>query len=327
MKIGYAGSPEISRALLERIHKESGHTIEFVLSNPDKRRGRSGKETPNPVSSYALEHGIDLYRPESLKSQETLQPILDHQVDLLFVFAYGKILPEKLLTFAKHGAVNLHASFLPSLRGASPIQSAIMEGYTQTGWTLQKMAPKMDAGDVILQSDSIPIDETTTAGELTEKMLGKGIQLSLDFLQSPEPFLGQAVAQEESGVTYCGKIEPEWSWLDWTGDSFSLHRQIMGMNPSPVARTRLGKTMFRIFRSSPVTEGEMALIQTSESVLPGTWKLAQEGRKKRLFVKTGDGFLEILEVQPENKKRQDVHSFLNGFQPGKEDRFSTETRK
>ncbi len=318
MKIGYFGSPDISASLLKALLDDSNHEIVFVVSNPDTPRGRSKKLIPTDVSALALERNIPLFRFPSLKKEDHSEELQSLAADLYVVFAYGRLLPEKVFTIPSLGSVNLHASRLPLLRGASPIQSAIMDGLNTTCWTLQYLGAEMDAGDVIAFSPEIPVELSFTAGDLKERLLPSGIKLVLESLSKFDEIKEVAVAQDHTRATYCKKLTPEMSFVDWSLSTMEIHRHVMAMNPSPVARTLLHEKLLRIFRTLPLLENEdqAEIIQDLHSKSWGTGNLivVLNGRKKRLFVKTGDGFLEILELQPENRKVLAVTDFLNGFQ-------------
>lgn len=313
------GSPEISAALLKALLEDGEHEIVFVLSNPDTPKGRSGKLTPTPVSQTALDAGIPLYRYPSLKKNyEAVEALRSHDADLFLVFAYGRILPERIFTIPPKGSVNLHASRLPRLRGASPIQSAVLRGFESTAWTLQHLVKEMDAGDIIATGETVPILLSDTAGDLTEKLLPSGINLVRETLRNFDELAGRATPQNHEEADYCTKIEPEMALIDWQSPGMEIHRLIQGMNPSPVARTYFHGKSFKIYRTLPANpETTVELTEQHgdgiEDPAPGTLLSLVAGKKKRLFVKATDLFLEILEVQPENRKVLRSGDFLNGY--------------
>ena len=332
MKIGYMGTPEISAELLKALI-QAGYEIKYVISNPDRPKGRSGTPQPSPVSQAALEAGLPLLRPE--KPAEILDEIRNTEVDAVIVFAYGSILPEGFLSLGKIGIFNLHASLLPELRGASPIQSAILQGLTTTGWSFQFVSQKMDCGNVVAEK-SLPIDPEETALELTEKMLPAGIQLVLDTLPRLEELAPRATAQDESKATYCRKILPEHSYLDWKQSPLHLHNQIRGMNPRPTARTVLVEgdrgddpgqagRLFKIYRSKLLSAEQLQTLQDEKQLMaaaPGDLLSFRLDGSPALPVVTGNNqALQILSLQPQNKKQMDAVSFLNGHKVGSGQRF------
>ncbi len=313
MKIGYFGSPDISARLLTTLLELGQHEILFVVSNPDRPRGRSGAAQPTEVSKVAIQAGIPLHRFEKWKTAEPGEILQAAGADLFLVFAYGRILPVPILEIPPLGSVNLHASHLPLLRGASPIQSAILQGLNTTGWTLQKMAQEMDAGDIISLSAPIPVEAQDTAGSLKEKLMDSGMDLVLQFLENPQGALGQAYPQNAAGATYCTKLKSEDSWLEWNQPAADIHRRVMGMNPSPMARTRLGKLILRILRTKLDISPSDLFLQENREASPGRLLIERNGKRKKLLVATQTGFLEIVELQPENRKAMSAGDFLNGF--------------
>ncbi|MCB1138781.1 MAG: methionyl-tRNA formyltransferase [Leptospiraceae bacterium] len=316
MKLGYMGTPEISAELLKAL-LSAGHEVLYVISNPDRPKGRSGTPQPSAVSQVAMDAGLRLYRPE--KPAEVLPELQSLTVDAVIVFAYGSILPEGFLSLGQLGIFNLHGSLLPELRGASPIQSAILQGMNRTGWTFQFVSLKMDCGDIVAEC-ALPIGEEETAAELTQRMVPEGVRLVLDTLPELQALAGKAKKQDENRATYCRKIRPEDSFLDWSKTATELHNQIRGMNPRPVARTMLNDTLVKIYRSRVLEamslQAELASIQAEKQLMaraPGELLSIRLDGKPALCVVTGQaGLLQILSLQPQSKKQMDAASFLNG---------------
>lgn len=312
VNIGYFGSPEISARLLEALLADPDIRLSFVVSNPDRPKGRSGAPMETPVSAVAREQEIPLYRYESLKEGRCVEELQAYGCDLFFIFAYGRLLPPSIFNLPKRGSVNLHASLLPLLRGASPIQSAILNGLTRTGWTLQLITEELDAGDVLSSVEMEILPDETTA-ELTERMLPAGIALSLQTLHDFDSYYRKRDSQEHLAATFCKKLTTEISWIDWNGEAQRIHNMIRGMNPWPVARARLNGKMIRILRSAiPVTPHD-DLQKRLDSAPPGRVVVVSDQRIRRLFVKTSTLPLELLEVQPENKKAMSANDFINGL--------------
>ena len=310
MKLGFMGTPAISAELLKALI-EAGHEIAFVVSNPDRPKGRSGNPVPSAVSEVALREALPLFRPE--KPAESLAEIREMDVDAVVVFAYGSILPDGFLTLGRFGIFNLHGSLLPLLRGASPIQSAILQGFASTGWTFQFVSQKMDCGDIVSEVE-LEIDPEETAGELTDRMVPAGIQLVLGTLGELEGLASRARPQDPEKATYCKKILPNDSYLDWNRSALELHNQIRGMNPRPVARTMLGESLFKIHRSrvAEITGSDLDEKQLMARA-PGDLLSWKRNGSPGLYVVTGNGVIEILQLQPQNKKTMDAASFLNGY--------------
>lgn len=304
MKIGYMGSPQISAALLESLI--GIHDIRFVLSNPDKTRGRSGALQPTPVSRLALDRGLPLFRFDSLKSTEVASQLKAFDCDVFLIFAYGKLIPRDIFKGPRFETLNLHASLLPKLRGASPIQSAILQGYQTTGWTVQQITEELDAGD-ILSSREIEIGPNLTAGDLTDLLLPLGIDLVHETLANLETSILKKRRQEGSEATFCSKLSTAQSWIDWQDSRESIHRQVMGLNPAPVARSLLDGKILKVYRTA-LTENRLKPGPAGQIVVE------TDGKHKRMFVLTGDLPLEILELQIEGKNKVDARAFLNGAQ-------------
>ena len=180
MKILFFGTPDFAIPCLKML-KEENYDIPAVVTQPDRKSGRGHKVNPTPVKSVALEMGIPVYQPESIKNGELSELLFETQPDMIVVVAYGKILPKEILDYPKYGCVNIHASLLPKLRGAAPINRAVMEGHTEGGITIMYMDAGIDTGDIILQR-SIPITENMTAGEYHDAMAALGGQMILEYL-------------------------------------------------------------------------------------------------------------------------------------------------
>lgn len=299
MKIGYFGSPEISARLLSAIAEK--HEIVFVVSNPDKPRGREGTPQPTAVAELALSRGLPLYRPLTLKDGQTDPILAGHGADAFVIFAYGRLLPRATFEIPAAGCFNLHASLLPELRGASPIQSALLLGKTETGWTFQKITEELDAGDILGQI-KVPIDPSDRTSELTERLMPAGISLTLEILGDLADRSRKAIQQNGALATFCSKITKQAARIVWDADAKSIANSVRGYYPSPVAWSTLeGKTV-KILRASVA---EMTL----KNAAPGRiWT-----EKDRFFVCTGQGALEILELQMEGKKALTTSEFLRGF--------------
>lgn len=308
MKLGYFGSPPISAALLGRI-LEDGHEVAFVVTNPDRPRGRSGSPVPTEVAQIAQTAGIPTFKFERLR--EAGEEMSSFGAELYVVFAYGKIIPADIFRAPAYGTINLHGSLLPAYRGASPIQSALLRGESRTGWCLQFINEEMDAGDIIASCE-VEIDPDETAGELAQKMLPAGIELTLNVLRHFDRYSRKSTPQNHSKATYCSKISSDDAVIDWSLGTGQIHNSIRAFNPSPVARSFLSGRILKIYRSRLL---ERDLENQLKEGPPGKVLAIGSGKTARLLVRTGDGWLEILELQPEGKKILQARDFLNGFRP------------
>lgn len=310
MKLGYFGSPDLSADLLAALLADSRHQVQFVVSNPDKPRGRSGTPRPTEVAELALERGLPLFRFPTLKSPEAAGALAAFETDLYVVFAYGRLLPSAVFRYPPRGAINLHASLLPALRGASPLQTALLEGYERTGWSVQFLTEELDAGDVIATAES-PVDPDETLAELSARLLPAGIALTLDTLARFDELAMQARPQDSSRATYCKKITPAMTFIDWRASALRIHNHVRGLSPAPAARTRLNGSLVKLLRTRRLTAEEVAADAALAAL--GTGMALRGPGSKSLRIRCGEGGLEALELQLEGKKAQNARDFWNGY--------------
>ncbi len=313
MKIAFFGTPEPSAHLLQALLAESEIQIEFVVTNPDRPKGRSKTPIPSPVKTIAISANLPVFQYESIKKEKekALEDFSAFDPDLYVVFAYGSILPKKIFSRPKFGSINLHGSILPDLRGASPVQTALWKGYLKSGISIQYLGEKMDEGDII-QISEVDIDLTDDTGSLMEKITQAGIQTLLPLLRGKreQPFI--AVPQDHTKATYCTKIQPEDRIVHFQNSALEIHNRIRALSPDVGAVCKFKEKRMILWKTLPHDFSEQRLE-------PGRLKRMD---KKALLFQCGDGrFLEILSVQPENKNRMNVGDFLNGFRITDEDRF------
>ncbi len=297
MKVIFAGTPDFAVPALQMLI-ESGYDICAVYTQPDRPSGRGRKLQVGPVKQLALNAGLTVFQPESLKSVEEQQRMAALKPDVLVVVAYGLILPQAILDIPRCGCFNIHGSLLPRWRGAAPIHRALMAGDTETGVTIMKVVEKLDAGDM-LHKLSCPITLEDTSSDLHDRLALMGAEGLKIVLQQLEQGALNPQVQDESLVTYAHKLEKNEAILDWTQPATVLDRQIRGLNSWPVAQTTYQGQILRIWRSR--------LAGQSHDLPPGT--VVVDGRQ--LLVATGDGLLELLEVQLPGGKRIDSQAFLN----------------
>lgn len=310
MNIGYFGTPDYSAKLLKEIYKK--HNIICVISNPDSISDRTKKLKPSPVSQFAIENNIPLFRPENLKDHQFLKEIkkISENIELFLVFSYGKILPKEIIEIPKLKTINLHGSLLPDLRGASPLQTAILKGYKKSGWTLQKVSLKMDEGDILDQVE-FEIFPNETYGELLERVLPLGIQLTLKVLDNLEFYLQNAKEQDHNKATYCTKIISDTIHIDWSKTKEEIHNFIRALNPNPIAKTRL-KKQDKTIENIKIYKTLLTEISNFKELPNGYCKIEKFDKKNHLYVKTKNSFLEILEIQFPNKKKINANDCING---------------
>ncbi len=301
INIAFFGTPLLARKSLEKLVQS--FNISLVVTKPDKERGRGRKIVPTEVKKYALERGIPVVTPENFDAN-FIDILKEYNVNAIVVVAFGKILPASIINFPLYGSFNLHPSLLPELRGASPIQSAILFGLKKTGVTLQKMSEKMDAGDIIAQIE-ITIEEEWSAEELHEKVLN----IAPDFLvEKLNLFFNgklKPLPQDESKATYCYPLKKEDALLKWSENADLISRKILAFNIWPTCYSYLGTNVLRFFR---------AYVYNCDDSLDGiSGQVVKIDKKKGIVVKCGDGCIAITELQLQGKRRMNYRDFINGF--------------
>ena len=297
LRIVFMGTPDFSVPSLEKL-AQAGYDIAAVYSQPDKQRGRGKKVTYSPVKEKALELGLPVFQPDSMRDESVIAKLRELAPDVIIVIAYGKILPKAVLDIPKYGCLNVHGSLLPKYRGAAPIQYAVKDGEAESGVTVMLLDEGMDTGKM-LKKAAIPLDAKETTGTLFDKLSLLGAQTLLTVLGDLPAYEASAVPQNESQATYTAKITKEEAHLDWTQDAAVLERLIRTLDPHPGAYTicRDGKRL-KIW-SADVVPGESAAPGTILSVT-----------KKQFTVQTGKDALCIREVQPESRKRMATAQYL-----------------
>lgn len=301
MRIVFMGTPDFAVGSLKALAESGKHEIAAVYTQPDRPKGRGNKMLMTPVKEYALEHGFEVYQPMKVKDQEVIDQLQSFNPDLIVVAAFGQFLPKAILEMPKYGCINVHASLLPKYRGAAPIQYAIIKGEKESGVTIMQMDIGMDTGDMLAKV-VVPIGEETTMGELHDGLMTAGAELLLTTIDGLEAGTVVAVPQNNDEATYATLLDRSMERIDWSKPAAEVHNLIRGFNPAPSTYTKLpnGKSL-KLWRSR--VTGETA------AALPGT---VVQVSKKSFKVSCGDGVLEILEVQPESKKRMPAQVFING---------------
>lgn len=298
MNIIFMGTPDFAVPCL-KILRQSGHNIQAVFTQPDKPKGRKQILTPPPVKQTALEYGLRVLQPATLKDGLAEQEIRVMNPDLIVVVAYGKILPESILTIPRYGCINIHGSILPKYRGASPIQSAILCGEKITGVTAMQMDVGMDTGDILLCEET-EIGATETAGELFDRLAPMGADVLMKTIQGIEDGTIVPVKQDESAATHCKMLDKSLSPIDFSRPAAEVHCQILGLSPWPAAKTTVRGKGLKVLRSA---------LSDCHGGLPGE-VMQCDGN---LIVSCGDGkCVEFLEVCPDGKKQMASSDYLRG---------------
>jgi methionyl-tRNA formyltransferase len=298
MNIVFMGTPEFAVPSLE-ILCDHGYRVTAVVTGQDKPRGRGREITFTAVKACALRRGLAVYQPATLKDPETARRVASFGPDLLVVVAF-RILPSSIYTIAPLGAFNLHASLLPKLRGAAPINWALINGETETGVTTFFLEEKVDTGAMILQLRS-PVLPDDDAGTLHDRLAILGAEAVLETTRRIEAGTAVPLPQVHAEATPAPKISREFCRIDWTWSAPRLHNFVRGLSPSPAAyTTHLGR-LIKIFRT--------AIEPWQPGGAPGQIVL----RGGDLLVMTGDGALRLMELQVEGRRRMTAAEFLRGY--------------
>jgi methionyl-tRNA formyltransferase len=307
MRIVFAGTPEFAQRALAALHA-AGFEITLVLTQPDRPAGRGLKLQASPVKAFALEHGLAIDQPRSLRldgkypeeAQAARQALEAARPDVMVVAAYGMILPTWVLELPKLGCLNIHASLLPRWRGAAPIHRAIEAGDPQTGVTIMQMDAGLDTGDMLL-AETVPIAAHDTTAHLHDKLADLGARLIVQAVQQASRGALRAIAQPTEGITYAHKIDKAQAWLDWQQPAEVLERRIRAFAPAPGASSELEGQPLKIWQAS---------VQAHADAAAGTvLAVGSEG----IDVATGAGVLRLEVLQKPGGKPLQAAEFLRGF--------------
>jgi methionyl-tRNA formyltransferase len=309
MRVIFAGTPEFARAALQRLH-QAGFTLALVLTQPDRPAGRGMKLQASPVKQFALEHGIPVTQPRSLRldgkypddAAAAKAAIEAAQADVMVVAAYGLILPPWVLAAPRLGCLNIHASLLPRWRGAAPIHRAIEAGDEETGVTIMQMDAGLDTGAMLLH-ERVPITPDETTASLHDKLALLGGRLIVEALEIAGCGKLQATPQPQEGITYAHKIDKSEAAIDWRLAADAIERRIRAFDPFPGATAQLQGETVKLWRAAAVMQG-------GGNAPPGT-SVAVDGRC--ITVACGEGRLEITQLQRAGGKRLPAEDFLRGF--------------
>ena len=303
MRVVFMGTPDFAVGTLEAL-LQSRHQVVAVVTQPDKPKGRGKAMQFTAVKEVAVRAEIPVLQPKKVREPEVVEEIRQFHPDVIVVVAFGQLIPKTILDMPQYGCVNVHASLLPKYRGAAPIQWAVIDGEEKSGVTTMQMDEGLDTGDMLL-TEEVVLDSQETGGSLFDKLSEVGAGLLLKTLDELEA--GNIHPQKqpsESTTAYAAMFTKKMGEIDWTQSAVQIERLVRGLNPWPSAYTHLGQKTLKIWRAAvhPLSE------QKKE---PGTVILMD---KKHFGVQTGDGMLEILELQLEGKKRMDADAFLRGYQ-------------
>ncbi|MYD32203.1 MAG: methionyl-tRNA formyltransferase [Nitrospira sp. SB0675_bin_23] len=328
MRVVFMGTPVFAVPSLEALDN-SDHEVVGVVTQPDRPKGRGQAVVSCPVKELALSKGLPVWQPDKIKSPEFLQQLSEWKPDVIAVTAFGRILPKVILDLPPMGCVNVHASLLPAYRGAAPIQWALIHGDTETGVTTMVMDEGMDTGAVLLQQ-TIPIEPEDTSLELGNRMALAGGALLVETLTRLVARTVVPRAQDHSRATMAPLLKKEDGVIDWTQSATEIANRIRGLSPWPGSYTfhhacpeqngaERSKQRLIIRKGRVDAQGGLA----GGKQQPGT--ILAVGPKS-FWVETGEGRIEVLEVQPANKKRMSVEQFLLGYALRAQETLSPQSR-
>lgn len=299
MKIVFMGTPDFAVPALDKIVEE-GHEVVAVVTQPDKPKNRGMKMQYSPVKECALKYNIPVFQPERIKKdREFIEMYKSFQADVCVVVAFGQILPREVLDAPKYGCINIHGSLLPKYRGAAPIQWSVINGDKITGITTMYMDEGLDTGDMILKRE-VTIGEEETTGELYDRLAKVGADTLIDTLKLIEEGNVKREKQPDD-FTYAPMINKDIGAINWNKTSYEIKALVRGTNPWPSAFCELNGKRLKVHKVKILKE---------LNGIPGS--ILKSNDKEGLVVATLDSALELVEIQPENKKRMLAKDYLRG---------------
>ncbi|MDW5300566.1 MAG: methionyl-tRNA formyltransferase [Sedimentibacter sp.] len=299
MNIIFMGTPEFAVPTLQRLY-DCKNEIKLVVTQPDKPSGRGKKLRKSAVKEKAEELGLEVFQPEKIKRKESIEVLKSYNPDLIVVVAYGQILNKEILEMPKFGCINVHASLLPKLRGAAPLNWAIINGDDKTGVTTMMMDVGLDTGDILLKSE-IGIDENMNVGQLHDKLMIAGAQLLIETLNKIEDNSIVRVKQDDSISSYAPMLNKETQKINWQDSAGNIHNLIRGLSPWPTAYFNFEDKTVKVYNSSFFNE--------ETHYEPGfVIKVNNDG----VFVAAINGIVVIKEIQMPGKNKMTVEAYLRG---------------
>jgi methionyl-tRNA formyltransferase len=298
LNIVFAGTPAFAATSLEAL-LTTHHRVRAVYTQPDRPAGRGRKLQVSPVKALALESGLEVRQPKSLKEENAQQALAGLKPDLMVVVAYGLLLPQAVLDIPRLGCINVHASLLPRWRGAAPIQRSLLAGDTESGVTIMQMEAGLDTGPM-LYTLKTPIHDHDTGGTLHDRLAVMGAEALLSTLPGLADGTLQGQLQDDELANYASKLEKQEGLIDWLRPAAEIERKVRAFNPWPVAQCRYGDKVMRIWQARALNQGCVAK--------PGE---VLDSAKAGIDVATGDGVLRITQLQLPGKRAMSAAEFLN----------------
>ena len=312
MVVVFFGTPRFAVPTLQRL-LDSAHTVAGVVTQPDRPRGRGQKVTHAPVKMLALEHGVPVFQPDRLKPPDVAAQLSAWQPDVAVVAAYGRIIPEHLLTIPRLGMINVHASLLPKYRGAAPVHRAVINGDAKTGVTIMRVVKALDAGPM-LATVTRPIAPDDTSDVVEDALATLGAELLLTVLEQMASGTAREEPQDDTQATYASRLTKEEGLIDWSQPAAAIHNLVRGLYPWPHAYTYL-KGARLILLGTQVLASPVGPVRRP----PGT---ILEVARDTITVATGEGALGILDIQPEGRRPMHAQDFVHGHRVATGDTFS-----
>ncbi len=298
MRLVFLGTPDFAVPTLNAL-VAAGHDVLEVVTQPDRPKGRRQELTPSPVKAAALAHGLTVWQPERIRHAESVEHLRALAPEAMVVVGYGQIIPQSVIDIAPLGIINVHASLLPELRGAAPIQWSVARGYEKTGVTTMRIDAGLDTGDMLLRWET-EIGPDETAPEISPRLAEAGAKILVETLDGLSKGTISPVPQDGTRATWAPILKKDDGRIDWTLPAKTIHNLIRGLQPWPGAHTMFRGQSLHLWRSR--------LAADKRNLAPGA--LIQDGG---VFAVAGDGVcLELLELQLEGRKRMTAGVFANG---------------
>jgi methionyl-tRNA formyltransferase len=300
MRILFWGTPDFGVPSLRALQEE-GHAVVAVVTQPDRPAGRGRDVRPGPIKQIAREEGIPVLQPDKPRGEEFLAALRELEPELSVVAAYGEILTQEVLDLPRRGSVNVHASLLPELRGAAPVNWAIIRGHPRTGVTIMRMVRELDAGPMLYRV-AVELPPDVTAGELYEMLSEIGATALVEALAQMEAEALREEPQDHDRATYAPKMGRDTARLDWRLPASELERWIRGCDPWPAAWTELEGAPVQVFGPEPSEDAVTAP--------PGT--VVHADARTGLIVAAGAGTVRVREVKPAGRSRMSAEAWIAG---------------